>query len=190
MRFPFKWYLFRGHVSFGGGVVFWLPTSVFFAREICRCDDRADLSQFGKVGSSENYFRVAGRDSKRGRWKNSSAVDGWNSAPLELGSLSHYLRLVLHFPGGCLGFLKISHSSNVYKGFVWIYLQLVEEFLPLENRPIAPKQRIASQPVLSGAVCSGSLQSESSAQDGIVITRIITFYRQFIATSAKVTQKV
>ena len=22
MRFPFKWYLFRGHVSFGGGVVF------------------------------------------------------------------------------------------------------------------------------------------------------------------------
>ena len=35
-----------------------------------------------------------------------TTVDGRNPAPLEVGSLSHYLQGFIHIPGGCLGFLN------------------------------------------------------------------------------------
>ena len=56
-------------------------------------------------------------------------VDGWNPAPVEVGSLSHYLQGFSTIPGGCLGFLPSTVCQQIFS----MLLQLPKHMIFVEG---------------------------------------------------------
>ena len=93
------------------------------------------------------FFSTNLRSKQKIQQNQDLAVDGWNPAPVEVGSLSHYLQGSLYIPGGCLGFLN--HQQLV----VVLALFQLFQFVHLSRQSFTASQSLRGIPAGKAYFC-------------------------------------